>query len=93
METGNGECDKNLLEFIKPIKIGVEDLNPVEIYFLIVQKEKPDEDNPPVILLSLDVITQYDVDIRGNKYRSSERNVISVEKSKFDKIKSIILDK
>uniref|UniRef100_A0A6C0AGQ6 Uncharacterized protein n=1 Tax=viral metagenome TaxID=1070528 RepID=A0A6C0AGQ6_9ZZZZ len=62
MSTGNGPCQKLLLEFKEPIYIGLEGLDPVPVYYLIVAKEKPKEDELP-ILIGLDIICQYDISL------------------------------
>lgn len=59
--TGNGQCEKILLEFKDPIYVSIENLNPVPIYFFVVARKKPDYLLP--ILIGLDIICQYELKI------------------------------
>lgn len=64
INTGNGLCDKILLEFIDPVYVSVENLNPVPIYYFLVNKEEAD---PPLqTLVGLDMLTQYDLHLTKN---------------------------
>lgn len=56
-----GGGKKFSVNFSKPIKIGIEGLEPVEINFLLVSKIKPKKDL--VVMIGLDVLCQYDVNI------------------------------
>jgi len=37
---GGGICNKNVIEFITPIKISLDNLSPVDVYFLTVKTSK-----------------------------------------------------
>ena len=67
INTGNGICDKLLLEFKEPIYVGIKDLEPVPIYYFLVNKEGPTEELQT--LIGLDILTQYDLYLTkdGNK--------------------------
>lgn len=59
--TGGGSVDKVLLSFKTPIYVGIEHLDPVPIYYLVVSSEKQEEELP--ILIGLDVLCQYDLNL------------------------------
>uniref|UniRef100_A0A6C0AFF0 Uncharacterized protein n=1 Tax=viral metagenome TaxID=1070528 RepID=A0A6C0AFF0_9ZZZZ len=68
--TVGGICKKNVIEFNEPIKISLENLNPVDLYSFAVPLNNDDEDeyySSP--LIGLDIITQYNVNITTKNKR------------------------
>ena len=61
VETQNGPCVKKLMEFKKPIYVGIENLTPVPIYYLLIDITKPDPLMP--ILIGLDVLHQHKLEL------------------------------
>lgn len=68
IHTVNGICIKNVIEFLNPIKISLENLNPVDVFFLTISLENEEEISLP-LLIGLDIITQYNVNITSKNKR------------------------
>lgn len=68
-----------MIEFKKPLKISVENLDPVDIHYLLVSKDEPKDTD--MTLIGLDVICQYDSTITSKNtiptLTISDREIIS----------------